>query len=138
MKKEVSVSITTRSIPKSDEPQTISTSAKGTVYRKDDLLYISYKENPEEFGKTLTTVKIKNDRVELIRTGNVSSRLVFSKGKSYESSYNTPYGSLPLKISVSDMEICAGEDEGSVFMNYCLDFAGDQTENNFTLKYKCI
>ena len=138
MKKDISISITTQSFPKGDEPQTISTEAKGTVYQKDGLLYISYKENPEEFGKTLTTVKIKNDRVELIRTGNVSSRLVFIKDKPYESSYNTPYGSLPLKISVLDMDISAGGDAGTVFMKYSLDLAGDQTENNFTLKYKCI
>ena len=138
MKKDVSINITTQSIPKADEPQTISTKAKGTVYKKDDLLYISYPENPEEFGKTLTTVKIKNDRVELIRTGNISSRLVFIKNRPFESSYNTPYGSLPLKLTVSDMNISVDETEGTIFMKYSLDFAGDETVNNFTLKYKCI
>lgn len=138
MKKDVIITINTRSIPREDTPRIISTEAKGTVYTKDGLFYITYKENPEEFGKTLTTVKIKSDRVELIRTGNVSSRLVFRKGIPYEGSYNTPYGSLPLKLEVSDMEILTGDEEGSLLMKYSLDFAGDETENTFTLKYKCI
>lgn len=138
MKRKVSIVINTQSIPKDDEPRGISTESEGTVYTKDGLFYISYYETPEEFGKTLTTVKIKNDRVELIRTGNVSSRLVFRKDLPYEGSYNTPYGSLPLKLEVSDIKILIGDEEGSLNMKYSLDFAGDETENIFTLKYKSI
>ena len=135
MKKEVSITIETESIPRDDDPRFISTKTKGTVFSGDGLLYISYKENPEEFGKTLTTVKIKKDRVELIRTGNVVSRLVFCKALPFEGSYNTPYGSLPVKLSVTDMQVSADGNCGIITMRYTLDFAGDITENKFTLKY---
>ena len=135
MKKEVSVTIETESIPKDDEPRHINTQTKGTLFSGDGLLYISYDENPEEFGKTLTKVKIKKDRVELIRTGNIVSRLVFCKALPFEGMYNTPYGSLPVKIKVADLNVNADENSGIVTMLYCLDFAGDVTENKFTLKY---
>lgn len=136
MKKEVDITIETESLPKNEPPRYISTSAKGTVFIKNGLLYILYKENPEEFGKTSTTVKIKNDRLEIIRTGNINSRLAFCKDLPYEGSYNTPYGSLPLKIEVESLEIDADETAGTIFMKYKLDLAGDKTDNNFTLKYK--
>ena len=135
MKKEVSIFINTESIPKDDEPRHISTQSKGTLYEKDGLFYITYRENPEEFGKTTTTIKVKNDRIELLRTGNVSSRLVFSKDRPFEGSYNTPYGSLPLRLIVAEMKIDIGDESGSIFMKYSLDFAGDITDNTFTLKY---
>ena len=135
MKKEVLVSIETESVPKDDKPRHISTQTKGTLFSGDGLLYISYYENPEEFGKTLTKVKIKNDRVELIRTGNIVSRLVFCKTLPFEGMYNTPYGSLPVKINVTHLDINADENSGIVKMIYNLDFAGDVTENKFTLKY---
>lgn len=135
MKKDVTVTITTESIPKEDSPRHISTKTTGTLFSKDGLLYILYKENPEEFGKTTTTVKFKKNRLELIRNGNVTSRLVFCKDLPYEGSYNTPYGSLPVKIDVTDMQVDADENHGIVTMQYNLDFAGDITMNKFTLKY---
>ena len=138
MKKQVNITIKTESVPLNDSPRHISTVTKGNVFYKDELLYILYKENPEEFGKTQTTVKIKNDRLELIRTGDITSRLIFSKNILYEGSYNTPYGSLPLKIEVSNLEIDADENFGNIFMRYNLDLAGDKTDNKFTLKYTSV
>lgn len=135
MKKEVTIIMDTKSIPKDDSPRHISNETKGSVFFKDGLLYITYNENPEEFGKTLTTVKIKNDRVEIIRTGNVVSRLVFRADLPYESSYNTPYGSLPVKINVTEMSVKADGNAGTVLIDYQLDLAGDITENKLTLKY---
>ncbi|MFA7636530.1 MAG: DUF1934 domain-containing protein [Monoglobales bacterium] len=136
MKKEANILLETESIPKNEPPRHISTSAKGTVFYKGGLLYILYKENPDEFGKTQTTIKIKGDRLELIRTGSINSRLVFCTESPYEGSYDTPYGSLPLKIKVESLEIDADETSGSIFMRYKLDLAGDKTDNNFSLKYK--
>lgn len=135
MKKEVTIVINTESIGETGEPDHISVTAKGTVLKKDGLFYISYNENPEEFGKTLTTIKVKNDRVELIRTGNVSSKLIFIKNQPFNSSYNTPYGSLPLKLSLIDMTLATGDCDGQIFLHYNLDLAGNKTENKFTLKY---
>ena len=135
MKKEVNIVIGTESIGETGETDHISLTTQGTLFKKDGLFYISYNENPEEFGKTLTTIKIKNDRVELIRTGNVSSKLVFLKNRPFKSSYNTPYGSLPLTLSLMDMKLATGDCEGTVFLHYALDLAGNKTENKFTLKY---
>lgn len=135
MKKEVNISINTDSYPANDDPRHIAQETTGTVFFKDELLYITYNENPEEFGKTTTTLKIKPDRLELIRTGNVMSRLVFRKDIPYEGGYNTPYGTLPVKISVHSMNIRADENSGDISMSYLLDFAGDITENKFTFKY---
>ncbi len=135
MKKEVTIVMDTESIPKNDESRYISLKTRGTLFYGNGLLYISYKENPEEFGKTTTIIKIKKDRLELIRSGNVESRLVFSKDTPYQSSYNTPYGSLPLGLKVSEMRISADQNNGDIFMKYSLDFAGEITENKFTLKY---
>ena len=135
MKKEVNIEITTDSFPKGDEPRHISTKTKGNAFSGEGLLYVTYMENPEEFGTTTTKVKIKPDRIELIRSGNVESRLVFCKDVPYEGSYNTPYGSLPLKIRVTEMSVNADGSSGEIYMNYHLDFAGDITENKFKLKY---
>lgn len=135
MKKEVNISINTDSYPVNDDPRHIATNTKGTVFSGDGLLYISYKENPEEFGKTTTTLKVKKNRIELIRTGNIVSRLVYCKDSPYEGSYNTPYGSLPLKIKVAEMNISADENRGEIYMRYTLDVAGDVTDNKFTFKY---
>ena len=52
MKKEVNIVINTESISETGEPDHISINVKGTLFKKDGLFYISYSENPEEFGKT--------------------------------------------------------------------------------------
>ena len=73
--------------------------------------------------------------MELIRTGNIVSRLVFCREIPFEGAYNTPYGTLPVKIRVNAISVNADGNSGEIFMDYYLDFAGDITENKFKLKY---
>lgn len=138
MKKEINIVLETESIPKDGSSRLVSLDVKGTLYKKGDLVCILYKENPEEFGDTLTTLKINPQRLDIVRTGDISSRLTFNKSRTFEGVYTTPYGNLPVKTEVSDMESYIGENEGSVSMHYTLDFSGEITENKFKLNYLVI
>lgn len=135
MKKEVTVNIETKSKPKDDAPRLVSVCAKATLFMKDELAVILYREDKEEFGDTTTTIKIKPGRAEIVRSGDINSTLIFDMTHTFEGIYKTPYGNLPVKTTLTDMETDLCQSHGSVSMNYTLDFAGEITENKFTLKY---
>lgn len=135
MKKDVTIEINTINSPQGGEEEKSSVTLRGKLYTKDELYIISYKETAEGLGKTLTTLKFKSGRVELLRSGELSSFIVFDKKAPFNGIYPTPYGKFPITVTTNKIEVSAGEDEGRIFLNYVLDLAGEKIKNKFELKY---
>lgn len=71
---------------------------QGTLFKKNDQVYIIYKEEDQETGvKTTNQIKVSKDgRVSVRRMGPVQSILHFAKDKSYTTFYNTGRGMMEL------------------------------------------
>ena len=86
---------------------------EGLLARTGEGYTLTYREGEETgLGGTRTTLKLLEDRAELIRTGEVASAMVFCPGTPHRSLYQTPYGAIPMEVTarklVSEMEETGG------------------------------
>ena len=73
------------------------------------------------------------------RSGTVTSRMVFRRGKKHHFLYGTPYGTLAMGISTRSIDLDLGEEGGSMALAYDLDFENallSRNEINITIKEK--
>lgn len=132
MKKRAIISVSSKQ--KSDENDVIEVVTPGDFYEKDGSYYAVYKETEiSGMEGTTTTLKISNDKFSIIRMGSTSAKMEFDKKAKSVSMYNTPYGTLELKIETKTLSVNVGEKGGDIQVNYDLSVSG-QTPNNTQLK----
>lgn len=103
----------------------VKTAVPGEYYYKNGKHYILYDEMAKEPGKlTKNRVKLTADCVEINKRGALNVHMVFRKGVRMCSSYQTPYGALPLQINTHVIEIEETEERINVRMDYTLDMDG--------------
>ncbi|MDL2295796.1 DUF1934 domain-containing protein [Lachnospiraceae bacterium OttesenSCG-928-E19] len=126
MNKDVIVSISGLQIEAfegegADEPIEVITPA--TYFVKDGTHYIFYEEITEDItGVTQNRIKIVEDsRVEIRKTGIVNTEMLFEKGESNLTYYDTPYGQLLLKVYTTDIQVKEDTDLIEVKIKYELD-----------------
>ena len=73
------------------------------------------------FEKTNTTVEIEDEKVSIIRTGNVNNQMIFLKGKKTTSYYNTQFGSLIVGVMADKLDVEINDDGGKIDIHYIID-----------------
>lgn len=128
MKKKAIISVTSKQ--KNDENDVIEVVTPGDFYEKDGLYYAVYKETEiSGMEGTTTTLKISDDKFSLIRIGSTSAKMEFDKKTENVSMYNTPYGTLELKIETKTLNVNVGEKGGDIQVNYNLSVGGQAPQN---------
>lgn len=82
------------------EPDSTELMTEGTMTLADDgAITLTYQET-ELTGMEGTTTRflIRDDTVELTRTGGVNSQIVFQRGKRHSSLYETPWGMMLVDV----------------------------------------
>lgn len=102
------------------EPIEVITPAK--YYLKNGKHYILYDEVVEGVtGVIKNKIKIVDDNhLEIIKSGITNSHLVFENGKTYASSYATPFGMMQVETKTRALNVCVDEDKISVDVDYTL------------------
>lgn len=125
LKKKVFIETTLTQCLGELEPYEISESAVGTLYKNDKgVAYIVYENNMED-QKIITTVKINNDTLSLIRIGDVHSRQMFTEGKWHTCYYYVTGNSLILRSYTKRLEYLLTSDGGN--LNSLYDLWSGQT-----------
>lgn len=97
----------------------------GEFFEKDGYYYAIYDETEiSGMDGTRTTLKIKDDKVVIMRDGTTSANMEFERGKSSISLYNTPYGILEIKIKTYEMNVNISETGGDVEIEYDMELQG--------------
>ena len=138
MKRDITVWIESENTPPSGETDKTSEKTSGTLYIKNDLYLISYKESSEGLEDTTTTLKLKKDRLALMRSGKIVSHIIFEKGRPFNGIYPTPYGDFPITVTVNEIDIYSGDDSGYINLKYILSLAGEEINNKLIVKYKTV
>ena len=103
---------------------------------KDFLL--SYQESElTGLDGTMTTLQIHEDKVTLLRTGEVNTQMVFEEGKRHLSLYETPYGALSVGVNTRRMDLHLGSGGGDIEIDYAIEI--DHTvagENLFRIQVR--
>ncbi|WP_350343580.1 DUF1934 domain-containing protein [Proteinivorax tanatarense] len=108
------------------ERSNIQVDAKGKLYTKSGTDYIVYDE-PEGTGLdgTTTTVKVKEGKVTLIRSGMTNMKQIFFPGEKTESIYKTPYGNFLVEVDAQNVEVQKFDNEIKIYLEYNLRVAGE-------------
>ncbi|WP_027623652.1 DUF1934 domain-containing protein [Clostridium lundense] len=132
MKKNALISVS--SMQSKQEGDTIEVVTPGSFYKKENCYYVVYDETKiSGMEGTTTTFKInsKDNKFSLIRVGTTTTKMEFQKSSGDVSLYNTPYGTLELKIDTKDLKINIDDQGGNIFVNYHMSVAGQKPQDTF-------
>ena len=119
MKKKVVLSIRGRQTYGGQEPEVIELTTEGTMEFRDGGWDITYEESELTglVGVT-TTFRVEPEKVTLIRTGRLTSTMVFQEGVSHDSLYRMEFGALMISVKATRVFFDIVEDGGSIDLVY--------------------
>lgn len=104
----------------SEEP--IEIVVPGEYYFRNGSHYLRYEELLDDFGEpTINYIKISPKAMEVRKKGPVNTHMVFEQGKKNMTFYTTPFGTLQMGISATNMELTESESCIDMKVNYSLD-----------------
>ena len=104
-----------------DEPIEVVTPA--SYFYKNGKHYLIYEEVTEGFpGVTKNKIKVTDpNTIEILKSGNVNTHMLFCKGKDSMTSYNTPYGKMLVGINRTEVQVEETENFIRILIEYGLD-----------------
>jgi uncharacterized beta-barrel protein YwiB (DUF1934 family) len=122
MKKDVLISIQGLQHYSGSDEDNMELVTKGELESVGDSLRLSYEET-ELTGMegTTTLFHVEPERVTLLRTGTVSSEMVFEAGKRHMSVYDTPYGNMEIGITASKLNSTLTGNGGKLEIDYDIE-----------------
>ena len=113
---------------------------EGSLYEKSGKYYLKYTEMLGGDDKaSKTTMKIENNKVTILRYGEVNTQMVLECGKKNMNYYETPCGSLLVGVTADTMSVNVGESRGEIKLNYDVEINNSLTSrNNVILTYEEI
>ena len=112
--------------PIGEEEDTVEMITPGTYYVKNGKQYLIYDESLDETGTpTHNTVKVMENRIEVMKRGLVESHMIFEPGRRTTANYRTPMGLFLMGITTSLIEV--EEDEESILLRikYSMEMNGE-------------
>lgn len=104
---------------------------KGLFYKKNNIYYIIYKETDDTgFDGCTSIIKIKSDKIYILRQGNAKSNMIIEKNQRNVGYYSTPIGGLVIGVNAKDLEINLNGDGGRVYFSYSLDINAQFISDN--------
>lgn len=95
--------------------------SRGQYYKKNGKSYIKYQEIDEDNIVTDCMIKIDGSSLEITKKGNSKSCMLFELDRNCMAPYETPFGTLMMGITTSDLIILEDEDAIVVKVRYSLD-----------------
>ncbi len=132
--------VTICGVQNGDKEDAIKLVMPGTYRCENGITYISYKET-EATGMlgTTTTIAVEGRRVSLIRKGTSNSVLILERGKRHDCDYQTPYGSMPIGVTASEVKADVSEDKGTIKAKYLISIGNEPSgENVFEITYRAV
>lgn len=104
------------------DKDTTEISVSGKHFNKNGKHYIMYDEIHDQGGLvTKNTIKINRDSVEIIKSGYVSSRMVFEEEKRTVTQYGVSMGTLNFGVFTNSIVLNEVEEGLRLHIDYILD-----------------
>ena len=108
---------------------------EGSLYEKSGKYYLKYTEMLGGDDKaSKTTMKIENNKVTILRYGEVNTQMVLECGKKNMNYYETPCGSLLVGVTADTMSVNVGESRGEIKLNYDVEINHSLTSRNNVIR----
>lgn len=137
MKKDIIISLK-GSRKDGGEQDEIELVTEGVYYTEGASHFVTYNET-EVTGLegTTTTLKIENNKVTMLRSGQNNSQLIFEKGQRHICSYETPFGAFAIGVISQMLDIDLTETGGVVSAEYQIEINNSTSGiNGFHLQFK--
>ena len=115
------------------EKDKIELQTVGKDIMKPDHAYIGYKEYDEENPSVSSNniIKVENDnKVTIIRNGEIQSRLILEKGRRHQCHYRTMVGDMMIGVFADTINNELSDNGGKLHVSYSLDFNNELISNN--------
>ena len=100
----------------------VETVSQGEYFKRNGKHYIIFEESVEGIDeKVKSKLKFDADTVEVSRSGQMNSHMVFQENKKNLTGYNTPFGQILMGIDTKKIQIIEREDCITVDVDYSLD-----------------
>lgn len=101
------------------EPDVIRLDTEGTMEFRDGGWDITYEESElTGLAGVSTTFRVEPEKVSLVRTGKLTSTMVFQEGVSHDSLYRMEFGALMISVKATRVFFDIVEDGGSIDLVY--------------------
>ncbi len=111
----------------------------GTYQKVGATEYIYYCESRESSSPGAITapdrvlVRLSDRRMEIRRTGEICSRMIFEEGRTIPAEYVTPYGKIMMDVAGTTLTIRRMEQALHIHAGYRLETNGDEIAQNTVL-----
>ena len=115
----VILSIQGRQTYAGQEPEVIRLDTEGFMEFRNGGWDITYEESElTGLSGVTTTFRVEPEKVTLIRTGRLTSTMVFQEGVSHDSLYRMEFGALMISVKATRVFFDIVEDGGSIDLVY--------------------
>ena len=104
------------------EDQTIELTTTGTLWRDGDTVCLSYVET-EMTGMSgvKTTFRAEENKVVMLREGELQSSMTFVEGERNESLYDLGFAAFLLRVTAKRVRVRIGDGEGKLELRYSVE-----------------
>lgn len=121
MRTPVILSIQGRQTYAGQEPEVIRLDTEGFMEYRNGGWDITYEESElTGLSGVTTTFRVEPEKVTLLRTGALSSTMVFQEGVAHDSLYRMEFGTLMISVKATRVFFDLVEDGGSIDLVYSI------------------
>lgn len=122
MNKDVAVRMEAIQRYPGQKPERTVTEVAGEYYLRNQTHYVIFEESQEGFTEKIkSTLKVKNNCVELIKKGLINSHMFFEEKGNFVTEYKTPFGGFLMEIHTKKLTVKENTDEMIVELEYALE-----------------
>ncbi|CEP82368.1 DUF1934 domain-containing protein [Paraclostridium sordellii] len=122
---DVNISMITKQYDNLGNEDIIEVLSNGKLYKKNDGIYVVYKEELEkDSAHVTTTIKISKKEILIKRFGLVNSNMKFILGKEITTLYKTPQGIFNIKINTNKLDIKETDKDIEIEIDYNMEILG--------------
>ena len=124
MIRKVVLAIRGRQAYRDQDPEVIELTTEGEMEFRDGGWDIRYEESDLTGMKGVTTTfRVVPDKIILTRTGTLNSQMVFQRGMSHDSLYQTDFGALLITVQATSVYYDIVSDGGFIDLvyNICIE-----------------
>ncbi len=103
----------------------------GSYYLKNGKHYIIYDEAIEGESESIhTTIRVGEDSVDMIKSGDIRAHMVFKENYSDQSSYVSPFGQIMIGVTTDQIRINEEQDHLKIRIDYTLKLNQEKISNS--------
>ena len=111
-----------------NSPEAVEREARGTLAPLEGGYLLIYRETEEP---SRVTLRLLPGGLVMEREGECRSRMVFREGRAHLARYDTPWGSIPMRLHTRSLRSSLGEWGGEIHLSYTLELGGGEKNERY-------